>query len=86
MTEADSYLIELALQKGFDPHDDGDETEGSDTYVVKARDLVSFIKMLSGPAAWECKDYADGWIRFDRLKDALFYQFETGCIMRPVYA
>ncbi len=34
---------------------------------------------------WECKDYADGWIPYATLEDALAYQKETGCAMRPVY-
>lgn len=35
--------------------------------------------------AWECKDYGDGWIRFDDLNEALAYQYQTHCIMRPVW-
>ena len=34
---------------------------------------------------WECKDYADGWIKFDRERDARDYQHETGCVMRVYY-
>jgi len=35
--------------------------------------------------AWECKDYADGWIRYFDEQEALAYQRDTGCIIRVVY-
>jgi len=34
---------------------------------------------------WECKDYADGWIKYSRPADALRYQDETGCLLRVTY-
>jgi hypothetical protein len=34
---------------------------------------------------WECKDYADGWIRFDSAREANAYQAETGCLLRVTY-
>lgn len=51
-----------------------------------AADLFLHHKTLAPPTetAWECKDYADGWIRFDTLEQALEYQYGTGCIMRPI--
>lgn len=57
----------------------------------EAADLFLHDKVLAarnvddGPI-WECKDYADGWIRYVTLADALEYQEQTGCIMRPVRA
>lgn len=38
------------------------------------------------PVAWECKDYADGWIRFETFREAIEYKDETGCAFRPVFA
>lgn len=35
--------------------------------------------------SWECKDYADGWIKFQTLNEAIEYQIETGCLVRVVY-
>lgn len=37
------------------------------------------------PFLWECKDYADGWIRYFNEEEALAYQRDTGCAMRITY-
>jgi hypothetical protein len=34
---------------------------------------------------WECKDYADGWIRYFDELEALAYQRDTGCALRVTY-
>jgi len=49
-------------------------------------DPAPTLKQTGSVVAWECKDYADGWIAFAKLTDALAYQFDTGCVMRPVRA
>lgn len=35
--------------------------------------------------AWACKDYGDGWIQFETLQEACQYQYQTHCVMRPVW-
>jgi hypothetical protein len=37
------------------------------------------------PFLWECKDYADGWIRYFDEEEALAYQRDTGCALRITY-
>ena len=58
---------------------------------VSRQALDEVLAAITPPAQetvteWECKDYADGWIRYATLADALDYQEQTGCIMRPVRA
>lgn len=33
--------------------------------------------------AWQCRDYADGWINFPSLAEAVAYHRKTGAVMRP---
>lgn len=37
------------------------------------------------PFMWECKDFADGWIRYFNEEEALAYQRDTGCALRVTY-
>lgn len=46
--------------------------------------LIDAELTKGNPVGWECKDYADGWIPFKTLDEALLYQAQTGCVMRPV--
>ena len=44
---------------------------------LKADPMIAFC--------WECKDYADGWIRYFDEHEALAYQRDTGCALRVTY-
>lgn len=37
------------------------------------------------PVAWRVKDYADGWIIFQKESAAAAYRAETGALMEPLY-
>lgn len=60
-----------------------DRSEGILKRIIETR--VKWDDWPTSPVAWECKDYADGWIRFDNQKEALDYQLNSGCIMRPIW-
>lgn len=58
----------------------------SDAHDWSTEQVVGFaiLSTRRSQVGWECKDYADGWIRYDSLDEALDYQEQTGCVMRPV--
>lgn len=70
----------------LDEFADIDEAEGGNPHVIATeRRAAQLLRGISG-IAWECKDFADGWIKFASLAEALEYQEQTGCVMRPARA
>lgn len=42
-------------------------------------------EQFSSPVAYRCKDFADGWILLESLREANQQQQKTGCLMQPLY-
>lgn len=40
------------------------------------------------PEAWQCKDFAEGWVTYSKQYESHVrkYHEQTGCIIRPLYA
>lgn len=51
------------------------------------RILAAIEAPAQKPVAWQCKDYADGWITYTarHADQAREYQEATGCTIRPLY-
>lgn len=84
----DIYMKGLSGRRGFryDQLGIDEKDDWEDIFTDLAYASQEYVSMeFEDIVAWECKDFADGWIRFTNIHAALAYQRETGCIMRPVW-
>ena len=70
---------------------DSEDVEAEKAKIGKEREariLAAIEATAQEPVAWQCKDYADGWITYTarHADQAREYQEATGCTIRPLYA
>jgi hypothetical protein len=78
-----------ALLDNHPPADRSDLEEAQHTIQAQSDQIDTLLFRLDAEegqaTGWECRDYADGWIKFDTAAAAKTYQAETGALMRVTY-